>query len=78
MKVTFLKTISSEPWQQEIGFIRSVEGKIDFSNVPSSVEEMLKSGIMIRGKMIYPEDGIVFLENLPKAFSGSVFRARID
>lgn len=78
MKVIFLRTISSAPWQEEIGFIRFVDGKIDFSKVPSSVEEMLESGIMVSGKTFYPTDGLEFMKNLPKAFSGSMFRVRID
>lgn len=78
MKVTFLRTISSAPWQEEIGAVRFINEKIDFSQVPSGIKETLTSGIMVGTKMLYPTDGLEFMQNLPKAFSGSMFRARLD
>ena len=73
--IRFLRT-RVDGTQEQIGTARLVNGRVVFSDLPAVLtEELQEFGILYNGKAFFPEDGQAFLDGLPAAYSGSIFRA---
>ena len=72
--VNILKT--TEEGQEIIGSVLLVDGEIHYLNLSETFIEELDNGITgLNEKKYTKKDGVLFLENLQYAYSGSYIRA---
>jgi len=73
--VEFYRTIDEGQEIIGVAFLRG--DKVSFKDLPTKLTGELREGIRERASMtlIYPKDGVKFLEALKYAYSGSILRA---